>query len=394
MSHSDPKSDAHFEPVTNLVKRGQRTFRLIFLCGALVFGFGLLMITGVIPEWRRWYSGSPYYSVQVNAFLRGDLALSHSPLDSDFDLSWSQGGVQQVWGLGIPLWRLPWTALARVSGFQTFPDHLATGLAFSVVAFLVLVAVVEPALMQRKKLSGAAHVCGGAFILLAFPPFLRVLTTRFLVYEEAVAYAYMYAILEFALLIGFLGNQSTGRWLALTLVAGCGGLVRPPLVFYGFAAWLVGTSTMFSNYSPDSSLRLRIIALLKFKAWILGSLLFCFGIGLLLLTNWMRFGSPIEFGHKLNLQTIYGSLYATRFDHPLQQAPLSVGAKELFGALFFMKPSGNASFFAQGIFWGQAKLPRMRDMYFSVYDWTYIPWLVAGIVLLVRWLWAWQARSG
>jgi hypothetical protein len=370
--------------VTSISVRNQRSIHFVFLCEALVFGFGILIYTGVIPEWGRWYSGSPHYAAQVNGFLHGTLALSQTPLDSlSDDLVWSEGGVHQVWGLGIPLWRLVWTGLSRLFGYYSFPDHLATGIAFSIVIFVMLQALMTP-VVQKATMSQIFMLCGSIFTLVAFPPFLSLLRSRFLVYEEAVAYGYMYALFEFALLVRFLRTSSYNDWLGLMMLAGCGVFVRPTLIFYGFSSWTVGTLVMFSKHHHDSDFALQLIRLLKSRRWVLGSLLFCIGIGTLMFTNWIRFASPFEFGHKLNVQNIYGSLYATRFDHPLQDAPLSVVTKELFGALFFAKPTTNSDLFAKGLFWGQAQLARMRDLDFAVYDWTYIAWLAVAILLLIR----------
>ena len=57
-------------------------------------------------------------------------------------------------------------------------------------------------------------------------------------------------------------------------------------------------------------------------------------MALLLMTNYSRFGSPLEFGHSLNLQTMSGSMYLTRFENTFQQAPFLDAALELIGSLF------------------------------------------------------------
>src|SRR5678810_464689 len=61
----------------------------------------LLLSSGIVPQWGRWYCPDAPHRLQTEAFLRGDLALSHSPAALDFDLAWTRGGVQQVWGLGV-----------------------------------------------------------------------------------------------------------------------------------------------------------------------------------------------------------------------------------------------------------------------------------------------------
>ena len=49
-----------------------------------------------------------------------------TPADLGYDMAWVKGGVQQVWGLGVPTWRLPYEALAKLFGYDAFPDRLAS----------------------------------------------------------------------------------------------------------------------------------------------------------------------------------------------------------------------------------------------------------------------------
>jgi hypothetical protein len=402
------------------------TVHLCLLGEALIYGAGLLFILGAIPEWGRWYSNSPYYSAQTDALLHGQLALSHSLSDEDHDLAWANGGIQQVWGLGIPILRLPLAALARLFGCSIFPEHLATGLALSLVAFLVLMILVKPAIMGGQSIFAVLPSLGSVALLLLFPPFLTLFHTRFWVYEEATAHTYLYGVAEAVLLLQYLWKPSKRRWMILMLVAGFGAFIRPTLVFYGFAAWLTGTlallwpagrSMLSLNRKPDDPSPegdsftadrqeqeagpLKTSKLSKFNpwsavrlgagTWMLGSFLFYLGILALLLTNWMRFGSPAEFGHKLNVQleVCDGSLYATRFNYPFEAEPFPVVLKELIGALFFVKspPHATEDYYDQhDLFWGQAQAPRMREMYFKPYDWTYIIPLVGAAILVGYWL--------
>ncbi|MGA2179427.1 MAG: hypothetical protein ABSH15_07590 [Verrucomicrobiota bacterium] len=398
---------------------------------SLFYGFGLLFVFGEIPRWSEWYSYSPYYSAQGNSLLHGQLALSHSLWDTDCDLAWANGGVQQVWGLGIPILRLPLTALVHLFGYDVFPEHIATGLALTLAAFLVLMVLVKPAMMGRKSLFAIIPPLGGAALLLLFPPFLTLFNTRFSVYEEAVAHTYLCGITEAILLLLFLWKPSSFRWLVLMLVAGFGAFIRPTLVFYGFATWLIGTlmflwpekpnalslnwkirepssiddlhithnqdvnteeeaagyscASQRSNFDLKSGVRFRV------KTCVFGSFLFYLGVMVLMWTNCLRFGSPIEFGHELNVQSASydGSLYATRFNHPFGIAPFPIVLKELVGVLFFAHPPYHFEgdpYSQSDLFWGQAKLLRMRECYFKTYDWTYLILLLVGSILVLYWL--------
>src|SRR6266850_5511584 len=97
-------------------------FRLPLAYLAATYAVSLLFFCGVIPAWGEWYSASSYYREQAAALLRGDLAISHNPADLRMDLCWAQNGVQQVWGLGIPIWELPFDLLGRLFGLSTFPE--------------------------------------------------------------------------------------------------------------------------------------------------------------------------------------------------------------------------------------------------------------------------------
>ena len=112
---------------------------------------------------------------------------------------------------------------------------------------------------------------------------------------------------------------------------------------------------------------------------LLGVLLFCMGGGLLWGTNWLRFGDGFEFGHKLNMQDMYGSLYSTKFDYPFEEEPLESAAAELFGALFLAGDGYNRSgYYEADIFAGQSRTVRWREFYFRTYDWTYMLLLLLG----------------
>lgn len=98
----------------------------------------LMIVTGLVLRWGVWYSSSVPYRLQTEALWRGRQALSENPMDLDHDLTRSQQGVHQVWGLGVPLWRLPFESTAKLLGFEDFPDRIAFGLFAGLVAFIAL----------------------------------------------------------------------------------------------------------------------------------------------------------------------------------------------------------------------------------------------------------------
>jgi len=165
------------------------------------------------------YSTSLPYRTQTEALLKGDLAMSRSVAELKFDHNWSKQGLHPVWGLGVPLWRLPFEAAAKLGGFDGFPDRLAFGLFALLACFVVLKVWVSFAdgRSQRGDRADAGNVLPGGppaggggssgsgstnggdgwalitgfgagfLILLLFPPFLTLLQVRSAVWEEAVA---------------------------------------------------------------------------------------------------------------------------------------------------------------------------------------------------------------
>lgn len=366
----------------------------VFGYQAVVYAAGLLAVTGLIPAWKEWYSIQQTHGQQTEALFKGSLALSRNLADLRFSHSWSGGGVQQVWGLGVALWQLPCEVAVRMFGFREFPDRIAFGLFAGFVAFValrgwVLAWAVESSgsasTTERKTSVWALAVgfLGGIGILLLFSPLVALLQTRRLPLEETVAYSYFFGLLLMGVLLGFLRTPTIGRWRLLCALGGMGGLLRPTLVFYGLASVAVGGWVWLKADHPGRKHRLPGLPAcgrLKSKAGNLGAglILFCAGNGVLWWTNLIRFGDGFEFGHRLNVQTTTGTMYATRFDHPFKGEPLGAAARELFGILFRVDELSEVDWYRQNSFPGQSPAVRWREFYFRTYDLTYVPLVLLG----------------
>ena len=130
-----------------------------------------------------------------------------------------------------------------------------------------------------------------------------------------------------------------------------------------------------------------------------GLLLFLSGGGLLFITNYLRFGSGWEFGHRLNLQggSLLPSVYFTRFGYPYSQVPLTKSLRELFGALFQEKNFSDLYWYAPNIFPGQGSTLRWREFSFTTYDISYaflvsLSWIV-GAWAIWKWLRSFTSRA-
>jgi hypothetical protein len=188
-----------------------------------------LFLSGTVGEIGRWYSDSRYFRDQTDAFMQGRLALSTNAAQLGHDLCWSEGGVHQVWGLGIPLWRFPWELGARLVGMEAFPDWFALGIGIAVAAYLTLrsLNILEAAPTPLNILSRDKIVA--LLVLLAFPPVINLLRARMQVYEEVLAYEYFFGLVVLAGLARWSLRPSRRTLWALCLAAGLGGLVRPTL---------------------------------------------------------------------------------------------------------------------------------------------------------------------
>ena len=368
--------------------------RLYFSYYAIVYAFGLLVLFGIISSWGGWHSPDSYHCKQVGALLQGKLALSHNPSDLAMDLCWSEGGVHQVWGLGIPLWQLPFDVLARAFGYPNFPDRIALGFFLALVAYIVCWTWFST--LARRETGKESHppiaVASGAVILfLFFRPLINLLRSSLNRYDEPLVYVYFFGVLLACGVIGLARNPKWGRFWLLCALAGLGGLIRPTLVFYGGATVIITGLVMWrhghGNYNIKAAIvsnRIRNLRLLT------GGFLFVLGGGLLFITNYVRFGNGLEFGHSLNVSPALPSVYSTRFDYPFKHVPLAEAARELFGALFMVNRFNGAAWYDQGIFTWQSPMIRWRGFDLTTYDLSYatliaVAWVV-GLWFGGKWL--------
>jgi len=358
-----------------------------YLC--LVVPFVLLVLTGLVPEWGYWYSSEDRPQAQTVALVEGHFSLGNALSGLQHDNTWSGGGVQQVWGLGVPFLRLPFALLARVFGFDPFPEQLILAFWLFCVTFWGCRVVVQTGSLHEAGWSGfSARVdyfsrIVALFLLLFFPDLITLLSSRMQVFEEVLVYTYLYGIAEALTLLWFIRKPQLKGWLILSAMAGLGAFIRPTLLFYGAASMLVAALLLFRNRphpGRDEAPKSFLFRLgLPGYSWLWGPFLFLLGGGLLFLTNLKRFDDGFEFGHRLNVQhgdQMFGSMYSTRFDCPWQDEPLVSAGKELFGMLFLPAKFNNGNWYEQNLFPGQSSTFRWRETYLRTYDLS-----ILGLVL-------------
>ncbi len=359
----------------------------LYIC--FVLPFVLLVLTGLLPAWGHWYSLENRYRMQTSALVEGHFSLGNALSMIQHDNTWSDGGVHQVWGLGVPFLRLPFELLARVFGFDPFPDQLILAFWLFCVTFWGYRVMVLGRVGAKIENSGSSLCVDffsrnvALFLLLFFPILITLLSSRMEVYEEALVYTCLYGIAEALTLLWFIRKPQLKGWLILSAMAGLGAFIRPTLLFYGAASMLVGALLLFCNRphpGRDAAPKSFLIRWgLPGYSWLWGPFLFLLGGGLLFLTNLKRFDDGFEFGHKLNVQLgdeMFGSMYSTRFDCPWQDEPVLSAGKELFGMLFLPAKFNNGNWYEQNLFSGQSSTFRWRDIYLRTYDLS-----VLGLVL-------------
>jgi hypothetical protein len=329
--------------------------------------------TGLVADWGRWYSPSLPYRRQTDAFLEGRLALSDSPTAVEHDMAWSEGGVEQVWGLGVPSWRLPFEGLARAFGQPAFPDRLALLAAIIVAGYVVMRGLSAPEVRSAsdwiRQLRTNAAGPAASLLMLVFPPLMTLCRGPFNVYEEAVVYGYYLSIGIAVGTVVFVRQPSVLNYVAVSLAAGLIGFFRPPMIAYGTASVVIAAIFARRFCWP-------------WRLVFVGPALFLLGGGLLFWTNAERFGSGFEFGHNLNLSSL--DLMYLRFDAPYRAEGFWPAAKELFGSNFFVNHLSGFDVYREDIVAWQTPTPRWRHFYHTTFNASYL------VVVVVFWAWSAQ----
>ena len=276
-------------------------------------------------------------------------------------------------------------ALSAVCGLRDplwFPSRIAFGVALLIVSWAALWLLVRATKAQERGLVAwdwrfSTVVLPAVALIWFFPSFTATLKSAFRVYEEVSAYGYLSAILLGVVLAWYCVKPSGTRLGLLFTLAGLSPFVRPTMGVYGGAAVLVGAWF---------AIRTRL------AAWKLacGATIYVGLIGLLLWTNAVRFGAPLEFGHSLNVSHHFGSLYSTRFASPYESEPLVPALREVIGGLLFDAPFNYGGWFRKGVFHWQSDTLRWRDNYLPAIGWPIIGFAALGSILA---LWVGQSNE-
>lgn len=331
----------------------------------------MLYFTGLIPATGKWYSFDQSFRLQTDAFLRGELALNPVPYGHRDDWVWGNG-MHQVWGLGVPIIRLPFEILGKMFGSFGFPDRIVFVIFYFLVAAIFwksLDSFINPDLDIREQFKKRVQNIPILFFGLLNPAVITMIRAKFEPYEEVIAHSYLWALMLFALILLFLNNRKSYLFFLVCFLAGFSPNIRPTAIFYGTVTFL-----MIFHLAKRSRIRFRWFGLLLFSA----------GIIFLLVTNYLRFNGPFEFGHKLLLSGAPIQDYIMRFDDSVARMPFFSAVTELFSDLFFTDLD-ISKLIDERLFKG-SDFPRIREFYFRPYDFLtpfllFLSWVIVAVEL-------------
>lgn len=319
------------------------------------------------------WSADPYHRYQAVALLKGHFSLANSIDEMQPGLAWHNGHIQQVWGLGVGFWLMPFQALWWLFDGQVFPDRVALGLAFALLGFYA-------ATTGLRMAKGGHRVMGLGLIWLIVlcPPLWSLARFSQSVFDQTVLYANLVSlgILISLVRIAWLDSRKD-YWICCGLSA-LAAWVRPTHGIYGLGAVLLGSLIIIYRHRAT-------------KPATVGSLIFVLSLAFLGMTNWTRFGAPLEFGHRLTVSS-RTMVFLPRFGNPFREASSWEATKELTGLLFLNPNIRDGYVYAGGLFPGQAPVTRWRRLYLTAFDPSYVFCGLAAAGGTV--LWTWRYRRG
>ncbi len=347
----------------------------VILCVSVFVSASVLLDSGLIPRWGQWYSLDLTLRQQSCSLLCGRLNLSESVAAAEHDQVWDNGRLQQVWGLGVPVWRIPFELSMRLlsalfrgldeeAKYSVHPDRIAFGVAVAIVVFFVLLTFTvtqegRDLYAWERHLYEYCEKITAVLLLALFPPFLTLLHQRFGVYQEVQAYSYLTGIILLAGTILFVRNPRFWLFVLVATGGGFAAFVRPTAGVFGIAALVVMLVRSLGIGWP-------------WWRFAVGVSLFVVGWLMLYFTNWLRFGSGMEFGHSLNLNHIPTMRFAGRFGAPYSSEPFLSALRELASLLFMSE-----GYISETLRW--------RRVSFTSYNLTYaFPLIMVSIWFLIR----------
>lgn len=310
------------------------------------------------------YSSDLRLRYQTESFLLGRLSVADSPFNHEHDWGYSTHGAQSGWGLGVPLLRMPSEIIAKSLGFIGFPDRLWLAIFIFIVNFS-LVRSLFALLEFNTKNIGLAFL-SSTFIFNSIP-ILNFLHSRMVVYEEVIFVGFLWNVFLVSQLIYLLKNDSKKGKLFFTLSVAFSLLIRPTAFIPASILWVC-----FFVYKKNFKEFL-------FFGFILGNVILLE----LCVSNYLRFGSLLEFGYNLNLSYIARNDLSLRFGYPFENIDFYAASRELFGWLFLPYELRDGIYFDWVSCNFCSELSRFREFNFRIFSFTDFVLLLFSVISFV-----------
>ncbi|PIU00325.1 MAG: hypothetical protein COT74_05185 [Bdellovibrionales bacterium CG10_big_fil_rev_8_21_14_0_10_45_34] len=309
-------------------------------------------------KWGEGYPSNVYIKLQTLALLKGDFRVGDTPFDLMPDWAWANG-VQQVWGLGLPLLYSPFEWIWQLLCSEHFPDRAAFSLLFTVSVVLLSSALGKPI---GHKVLGTVFIIAALGSVLGHPIFGGLLATRFSHLEEHSLSGQLVVLVAISSAVFFIEKPTLLRKYFLIFLTS--GLVwfRPTLAIYS-GALIVGVTFVYYN---EKSKREALSFLKLSAAALIASFIF------LAATNKVRFGEYREFGHRLNSVGNSIKTFEWKFGSGIENEEFTKKAYDIFYTMFFPQPL-NGPIHHHSIFESNGYLLRSRSFIHSHYSiWEFL----------------------
>lgn len=289
-------------------------------------GGGALLVTAWVSLWGHLWSFERVdaHRFTARAILSGSFRLRSMLSLIELDEQVHDGAAYTNWGFGVPLLQAPFHAFASAVGLLHgfFPDR-AIYFFYSAAAILALWAASDrlladsapPGTSPEERGLLAWAVAWLALLLALFP----LTATRFIVYEETIAYFVVFELIALSAYVFAQRCWSYSSVVVMGLAAGVALLVRPTgLLYAGLWALVVARGG-------------------SMKKWLAFAAALAPCAGLWLYTNHVRSGSYLGLGYDNSTPT-WDFIALERFGSRCSDTPEHVlsGAARLFAGFFLL----------------------------------------------------------
>jgi hypothetical protein len=339
--------------------------------GRLWLGTGALLAVAWINMYGKLWCFEKFdaHRFTSRALLSGTLQLRSLVTLAGHDEQVYSGAVYTNWGFGVPVLQAPFHALAGALGLMHgfFPDraiyflYLAAAMPVFVAAFDRLLAMRRPPGTSVEQRQLVAWLAVWLVLNWALFPFM---STRFVVFEETLAYMTICELAALGAYVFALRSWGAGPVALMGLAAGFGLLVRSTgLLYAGVWGALV-------------ALQRRPKRTAQFAATVAPF------VAVFLYSNWVRTGSMIGLGYGNSNPSWAYEMPILRFGSRCADTPVHAlqATLRLFGAFFFYIWRKSDSAWLTSCHFDLEERDGARDPYFGPAVLVLLVGLVAGLV--------------